>query len=225
MNKKNIGNQNAEILFIVKQIDENQLTNNCNYHTLHNLITYRQTNRKVLFKNDFFIIETTKLEEFQIDLNKFKLIIIESEDKFNELIDLFKGQEVKETKCNKAKYSFFKNFKKRKIIIHLNNFNDFSKDNLAELNGDILLVSINYSLKNDNSYFDKNGIFGRKDIVYYQFTCANCNEYNLKIIHKSEPKPDRCKSCNEPLLNSNRKLKSEMLILENEKLITINDKL
>jgi len=227
MDKNHINKLNTEVLFIVNQIDENQLTNNSNYHFFHNRITYRHTNKEVLFKNDFFIIQSNELEKSSLETNNFKLIIIESKDIANNITTLYKAKECNKPgdNLNKDKYSLFKNFKKRKIIVQLNDFNSLSIEELNDLVNDINLISTSYFLKNDSKFFDEDGIFGSKNRINYQFTCANCNKYNLIIIHKSEPNPDSCKYCNKPISNSNGKLKTEVLILENNLLRTAIDKL
>jgi len=228
MNNESIGNPNSEVLFIVDKIVENQLTNTsiCNYQLFHNFVTYRQTNKNVLYKNDFYLTETDKLKIHEIDSFNFKLIIVESKQIANQLNIFYKAQDCKGYEYDSDKYSIFKNYEKRKIIIHINNFNRLSKEQVFELVGDIRFISINYSIENNHTnYFDENGVFGNKQLIYYQYTCANCNTFNLKIINKSEPKPNKCKYCNESILDLEEKLKTEILILENSKLRTVTDKL
>lgn len=227
MNIESIGNPNSEILFIVAKINENQLTNHSNYHFFHNCITYRHTNQEVLFKSDFFIIESNELEKSSLEINNFKLIIIESKDIANNIATLYKAKECNKPgdNLNKDKYSLFKNFKKRKIIVQLNDFNSLSIEELNDLVSDINLFSTRYYLKNDSKYFDSNGAFENNQLIYYQYTCTNCNDFNLKIINKSEPKPNKCKNCNESILDMEGRLKTEVLVLENSKLTTVTDKL
>lgn len=224
----NRGNQNypiKEVLFIVNQLDENQLTNSSNYHYFHNKITYRYSNKQVLFKSDFQLIEKNELTKLEMNFDKFKLIILESKDILIQLTNLYNIQECSEITYNKDKYTFYKNFNNRKIILFVNNFNKLLKEVVDEIVGDIILFNSKYRLEKKSNYFDEVGIFGSKNKIYYQWACVKCNQHNLKIIHKSEPKPDKCRYCNESILNSKEKLKSEMLILENGTLRTTTNKL
>jgi hypothetical protein len=225
MKKENQKKTSKEVLFIIQQIDENQLNNTSNYHYLHNRITHRHSNKQVLFKSDFHLIESNELAELEMDFNKFKLIITESKDILSQLAKLYEIQECSETAHNKNKFICYKNFNNHKIIVLVDNFNNLPKEDVDELIGDIMLLKTNYSLEKENNYFDVDGLFGNKDLIYYQWTCVKCSQHNLKIIHKSEPKPDKCKYCNELILNSKEKLKSEMLILENSILRTTTNKL
>jgi ribosomal protein S27E len=225
MKKKNQEKTSKEVLFIVEQIDENQLTNTCNYHYFHNNISHRHSNKEVLFKSDFHLIETKELAKLEMNFNKFKLIITESKDILNQLAKLYEIQECSETAYNKDKYICYKDFNNCKIIVQVNNFNHLAKEDINEFVGDIILLSSRYILEKETGYFDEDGIFGSKELIFYQWTCAKCNQFNLKIIHKSEPKQVSCKDCNESILNSNGKLKSEMLIKENGTLRTTIDKL
>jgi hypothetical protein len=225
MKKENPKTTSKEVLFIVEQIDENQLNNTSNYHYFHNRITHRLSNKQILFKSDFYLIEANQLAELEMDFNKFKLIITESKDVISQFTKLFEIQECSETAYNKNKFRCYKNFNNHKIIVFVNNFNNLSKEDVDGLVGDIILLTTNYSLEKENNYFDEDGIFGNRDRIFYQWTCVNCSQHNLKILHKSEPKPDKCNYCDESILNSEQKLKSEMLILENSTLRTTTDKL
>ncbi|UMB52961.1 hypothetical protein MKD41_11520 [Lutibacter sp. A64] len=226
MNKETQSSSHKEVLFVVDQVPENKPTNNSNYHYFHNQITRRPTNKKVIYKNDLYIIETDKFKIEEIESLNFKLILVESKQIANQLNTLYRTQAYKEYKFHKDIYSISKNYKIRKMIIHLNNFNKLSKQQIFELVSDIHFISIDFSPENDNTtFFDRNGAFGNNQLIYYQYTCTNCNDFNLKIINKSEPKPNKCKYCNELIVDSEGNLRIEVSVLENNKFRTVTDKL
>lgn len=213
----NLGNPNGEILFITNT----KCLNIDNYQTFHNLITYRKTNKKHFFKNDFYIIDTNNLELEKVSLNRFNLIIISSNKTLaKEIRTLYNVKESSLITCNKDKYLFFENFEKKKVIIQLEHFNSLSEEVLKELVWDL-----RYHLVYENHYFPKTSIFGNKDIFYYQWECIKCNNHNLAIVNKSEPKPNKCTNCNKSILDLEGKLNTEILVLNNNELKTISTQL
>lgn len=200
---KEIQNPNSKIL-IIENVDNVNVTNE-KYQIFHDKIHYLFTN-KIKFTENFSIINETEFNKRKSEISKliqeFNILIFNCGYNINqsEIESLFNVKIQEQQKWKSDKYSSYTNLEKTKIIINSKNFQNLEDNDLNDLKFDLI------------EYLKI------KEVVYYQFSCSKCNEFNLIILHNTEPSPKICRSCKQPIFDSKGKTKNGILILENGKL-------
>ncbi|AUC84806.1 hypothetical protein CW731_05645 [Polaribacter sp. ALD11] len=196
-------NLNNKILIV--ENSENENLRNEKYQIFHDKIYYL-ISRKIKFTENFSIIKETEFNKKKSEISElikeFNIIIFNYGEniKHREIEHLFKVKIQEQEKWKSNKYSSYINLEKTKIIVNSKKFEDLENDDLNDLK------------------FDLRGYIKTKEVVYYQFSCPKCNEFNLIILHNSEPKPNKCKHCTKSIFDSQGKIINNLLILKNNEL-------
>lgn len=204
---KSIGNPSGPILFVVEEICDFNL-----YQDFHNKIYHRNSNTKILFEKDFLIINFEKLAEDRNIFLNFDVVIFVGGNKV-ELLNIQKTfNPLKGKLFEETKYLRFTDSKKNSILFFITKLQDFNRDVLSAISSDITsflvydesIINLRESLK--------------KEIIYYQYNCEKCDEYNLFILNRNEPTPLICQKCNDLASCTNGELPDNTLVLTNGEL-------
>ncbi|MFC5195383.1 hypothetical protein ACFPH8_08605 [Bizionia hallyeonensis] len=207
------GNPDGNILIIESIEVAYEKSTYDTYQIFHDRVHYLVTNKSLNFETNFYLVKQIDLKqekELILKLSrKFNVIVLNCGDNIlkNEIEYYFNVNSREQEKWKSDEYSVYDNSDESKIIINVKDFKTLSEDTFNDL------------------AFELTGYIKRPETVYYQFSCIKCEEFNLTILHRSEPMPSSCKYCQVSIFDSEGNINNDMSILDKEKLKKLHNEL